>query len=104
MGLDSGALRPAQRAPLRPDLRRPSDGRIGHPLQLHQPARHHWQHNTNVPAGWPVERLTAALFWYGEPRSTVWAERDNLKTTLLPLSSFFLNDEDEHNTFAVRIH
>lgn len=28
----------------------------------------------------------------------VWAERDNLKTTLLPLS---LNDEDEHNTFAV---
>lgn len=87
--LSSGALRPPQRAPLRPDLRWPSDGGLSHPLQLHQPARHHRQHNPNVPAGRPVERLTAALFRYGKTQlDCVWAKRDDPKIPLLLASSF----------------
>lgn len=66
----SGALRPPQRAPLCPDLRWPSDSWLSHPLQLHQPAHHHRQHNPDVPAGRPVERLAATLFWYGKPSWT----------------------------------
>lgn len=63
--LHSGAVRSPQHASLHPDLRRPSDSRLSHPLQLHRPAQHHRQHYANVSAWWPVERLTATLLWYG---------------------------------------
>lgn len=62
--LDSGAVWPPQHATVRPDLRRPSDSRLSHPVQLHRPAHHHRQHDANVPAGRPVERLTTTLLWY----------------------------------------
>jgi len=64
--LDSGVVWPPQHASLRPDLRRPSDSGLSHPLQLHRPAYHHRQHNAHVPAGRPVERLATTLLRYGK--------------------------------------
>lgn len=62
--LASGALRPPQRASLWPDLGRPSDSWLSDTLQLHRATDRHRQHNTDVPAGRPVEWLTATLLRY----------------------------------------
>lgn len=59
----SGAVRSSQHATLHTDFRGKKNGGLSDPLQLHRPAHHCRQHYPRVPTEWPVEWITATLYW-----------------------------------------